>query len=138
MENATINTATIEIPVNVLYEVCNDKKNTLYALGGLSNHFALAVTKETEVYAQLNGNTFQDQSSALDGTSVRSEGLLATKEIPNNHYASVNVGAGYERKLNERLSLFAQATLKKGFGKLGFHDDDITTVSLSAGVKSIL
>lgn len=136
MENATISTASIEIPINMLYEICSNEKNAVYALGGLSNHFALTVRKEAENYAQLNGNA----NLTLDGglTSARSEGLLATKEVSDNHFASVNIGAGYERKLNERISLFAQTTLKKGFGKLGFHDDDITTVSLSAGVKSIL
>ena len=139
MENATINTSSIEIPVNVLYEICSNEKNAIYALGGLSNHFALTVKKEAENYAQLNGNATPSLQDQLDGfTSSRSEGLLATKEVSNNHFASANVGAGYERKLNERISLFAQATFKKGFGKLGFHDDDITTVSLSAGVKSIL
>lgn len=133
---STISTSSIEIPVNVLYEICRNEKNAIYVLGGLSNYLRLSVGKEYDYSNQANQTN--SDPMVLDNTVERIDGLLMTKEMPDNHYASVNVGAGYERKLNKRLSLFAQATFKRSFGKIGVDQDDMAIVSLSAGVKSIL
>ena len=136
VSESIVNTSSIEIPINVLYDICSNEKNAVYALGGLSNYLRLSVEKEYD-YSQSN-LVYSIDPVLVDNTSEKIEGLLVTKEMPDNHYGSVNVGAGYERKLNKRLSLFAQATFKRSFGKIGFDQNDITTVSLSTGVKSIL
>jgi hypothetical protein len=135
----TYHTTSIEIPANALYEILENDKNTLYAVAGISNHFAMSVLNREMAFDRT---TVNPSNAPVDPAIERFDvsGLLYddSEEIFKNHYASANIGGGYERKIGNRLSLFAQATLKKGFGKFGEHDDNITAVSLSAGVKTML
>lgn len=138
VERREVATSVAEIPVHLLYDVYENKKNKVYAVAGVSNHFALSFNSELQSYdvyggvqtTQLPTNRITADRGLLD-ESLNGEAV----DVPSNHYVSINGGLGYERELNDKYSLFVQGVYKKGFGHLGRHDDNVSTVSLATGLK---
>ena len=134
-ERVDLKTTSIEIPLNAKYEVAGNNKTSIYALAGISNHFVMAIQNtlfEKNVSTQSYDLTIQTAGRG----SVSESGLANQGELSKNYFLSLNGGMGIEHQLNDRLSIFAQASYKHGFGSIGRHDDQVSSVSVATGQKS--
>lgn len=136
-ERVDLKTTSIEIPLNAKYEVVGNNKTSVYALAGISNHFIMAIQNtlfEKNVSTQSYDLTIQTAGRG----SVAESGLADQGELSSNYFISLNGGMGIEHQLNDRLSIFAQASYKHGFGSVGRHDDQISSVSVATGMRGSL
>lgn len=136
-ERVDLKTTSIEIPLNAKYELASSEKTSVYALAGLSNHFIMSIQNtlfEKNVSTQNYDLTIQTAGRG----SVAESGLSDQGELSKNYFISLNGGMGIEHQLSDRLSIFAQASYKHGFGSIGRHDDKISSVSVSTGMRGAL
>lgn len=136
-ERVDLKTTSIEIPLNAKYEVAGGNKTSVYALAGISNHFVMTIQNtlfEKSVSTQNYDLTIQTAGRG----SVSESGLADQGELSSNYFISLNGGMGIEHQLNDRLSIFAQASYKHGFGSVGRHDDQISSVSVATGMRGSL
>jgi hypothetical protein len=157
----------VHIPIQVRYNAIQKEKWHVYVLGGTSVHLAVQANYDVsriDVLSLLisdpnsNINIQQDvklsphQETVFDEQGQPSEPAstkLKSKRFPNgllnggnyrdNSFYTLTMGAGVERYLDERLSVFLQPTFRQDIpviGKgLGPNEDRISTVELMVGAK---
>ncbi|MEM1324681.1 MAG: hypothetical protein AAGI23_01945 [Bacteroidota bacterium] len=157
----------VHIPVQVRYDAVQKEKWQIYMLGGSSLHLAVQANYDVRrINAQQllipepgnNSNAQQDldlsdrQQEVLDEQGEPSKpasAKLKSKRFPNgllsggnyrdNSFYTLTLGAGLERYLDERVSVFLQPTLRQDIpmlGKgLGPNEDRISTIELMIGAK---
>lgn len=140
-----VNTKSIEVPVQLQYEFLRIGDAALYVVGGISNYLNLVIEnslQEVDFYSGVitnstNSINFADQRQVDNSAD---QGVLEVMEIEDNHYLSVNCGAGitYEFGKRHRFEAFAQAQYKKGILTIGRHEDKISATAFSAGLKSYM
>lgn len=132
---------TIQIPVNVSYDVVQKEKWHFYALGGASVNVAIVANYDVEKVRagaiNVSDNIFEEgglltklsenQEKLFDQKSTHSSepesnrlkqrkfsnGVFNGGKYKENSYYTVNVGFGMERRFDERVSIFLQPTLRQ-------------------------
>jgi hypothetical protein len=136
-ERVDLKTTSIEIPLNAKYEVAGNNKTSVYALAGISNHFIMAI-QNTLFEKNVSTLSYDLTIQTAGRGSVAESGLADQGELSSNYFISLNGGMGIEHQLNDRLSIFAQASYKHGFGSIGRHDDQVSSVSVATGMRGSL
>ncbi len=129
---------SIEVPVNLKYNFASVGETDFYMVAGVSNYFIMKVNndlQEIDYYSGIMSNAFQDPRVSADSFN---EGLAKNGELNSNHYASINGGIGAERSIGKGFTAFVQGDYKQGVFTSGRHEDTISAVSLSAGVRRSL
>lgn len=96
----------LDIPLNVRYNMVNGKKFTFFASTGMSSYLMLK-----ENYQYKYGHYVNDKYLRKS---------YSTENEFKHFFSVVNFSAGYERKLNNRLSLQAEPFLKLPLAGVGF------------------
>lgn len=136
---------TVNVPLHFRYNYFVRDKWRLYAFAGASWH----VVTQANYYVNFRPNAQLLQAPApLDSDPARNTGLeeknlangwLEGGSFMQNSYLSVNGGAGIERYMSTRWSIFAQPTYQHSilyFGNgLGPYHDRMHTMSIVTGLK---
>lgn len=141
---------TINVPLNITYDILNSNKWRLYVLGGMSlqvvyeaNYYVVLDLSESIGIGTLGGGlgviSTANTKSRLDDIKFP-PGLFQNGTLRETGYLSTNVGLGLERLiLEDRWSVFVQPTYHHGliyFNEgLGPFKDRIRTMSLFTGVR---
>lgn len=141
----------IQVPLNFRYNFLSRDRWRIYGLAGASLHLVAQANyyiADLEDYNEENQNFPPPRNGGNRNDNERPEGLenqefqqgfLQGGSLLDNSYIGVNIGAGIERYMSPRWSLFAQPTYyhslyypNKGLGPV---NDRIHTMSLFMGVK---
>lgn len=141
----------IQVPLNFRYNFLSRDRWRIYGLAGASVHLVAQANyyiADLDDYNEENQNFPPPRNGGGRNENERPEGLenqdfqqgfLEGGSLLDNSYIGVNIGAGVERYMSPRWSLFAQPTYyhslyypNKGLGPVS---DRIHTMSLFMGVK---
>jgi|GEM_PF-2906963 len=103
--NIEANCKMIEVPVSVGYTVVRKKRTSAYVMAGTSAFF---IKKEDYQFY------FKNQS----GNDITRSVTFTNNS--NHYFSSLNLSAGIEQKISNRLSIMAEPTIKIPLGGIGF------------------
>ncbi len=110
----------LEIPINLRYYPIQGLKNNWYLSSGVSSYFMIK-----EQYSLLQaGDKNYDYSNEIEvkGSNMHPFGVL-------------NLGIGYERKLNQHLSLQVEPYFRLPFGGIGEGEINLKSTGILLGLK---
>ncbi len=140
----------MQVPLNFRYNFLSRNRWRIYGLVGASVHIVAQANYYVADIEDFETATFrpppsdgsragQERPQVVVTQQAQSQGWLEGGGLLENSYAGLNVGAGIERYMSPRWSLFAQPTYyhsllyaNKGLGPV---NDRIHTMSLFMGVK---
>ncbi|MDZ4682260.1 MAG: hypothetical protein SH848_12040 [Saprospiraceae bacterium] len=141
----------VQVPLNFRYNFLSRDRWRIYGLAGASLHLVAQANyyiADLADYTEENQNFPLPRNSGGRNDNERPEGLenqdfqqgfLEGGSLLDNSYIGVNIGAGIERYMSPRWSLFAQPTYYHSLyypnNGLGPVNDRIHTMSLFMGVK---
>ena len=146
-----INLNVVSIPVHATYFINKKGKWRTYASIGGAMHLALQAQyeRDVEVVPQRDVMRLAERVSRQGGTVTAGtrpkfeekkfpDGILGDGSFKDNHYFTLDLAFGVERKLSPKTSLFAQPTVYYNlFNKgLSANNDIINTFAFQLGVKT--
>jgi hypothetical protein len=134
---------TLTIPLQLNYEFDRDGRWTSFVSTGAAMHLALQANYETRELPYPRFAPVPDNANVTRGQSPRfdekkfADGLFEGGNFKENHYFTLNLGAGIEYALSKNLSVYAQPTFYYNIfnNGLGPNNDKIHTLSLNMGSK---
>lgn len=104
-DNIVANCKVIEIPVSIGYTLINNKKSAVYITAGTSAYFM----KKEDYQFYFKNTSGNDTTRNANFTNNSS-----------HYFSSINLSAGIEKKISNRLSLTAEPTIKIPVSGIGF------------------
>ena len=134
---------TLSIPLQLSYEFDKNGRWNSYVSTGAAMHMALQANYETKKLPFPRFAPYPDNANITRGETPKfdekafEDGIIEGGSFRENHYFTLNLGAGLEYKLSGNVSLYAQPTFYYNvFNKgLGPNNDKIHTLSLNVGSK---
>ena len=104
-DNIDANCKVIEIPVSIGYTIINNKKSAVYITAGTSAYFM----KKEDYQFYFKNTSGNDTTRNANFTNNSS-----------HYFSSINLSAGIEKKISNRLSLTVEPTIKIPVSGIGF------------------
>lgn len=129
-----INQLNIDIPLNLVYTIPNNKKN-LFVMAGISSYATLSENQEIKTTTTNEIEVFQEIGGVIEVTTV-TESVVFTesskektgKFIP---LGAINISFGYRAKLTDRLKYEIQPFYKYPLKSLTTNDFKIPTAGIA-------
>ena len=121
-ENIVAKCKVVEIPIAIGYKLIHNKKTTIYATAGTSAYF-------------MKKEDYQFYFKSMSGNDTTRNAHFTNNS--NHLFSSVNLSAGIEQKINNKLSITAEPIIKIpisgiGFGKVKLYSAGVV---ISAKIK---
>ena len=138
----TIHLQTLHIPANLRfnYAVLGKGRWHLYAQTGAALNVILRAEYDLAEVAAGSRSSANEITTSRLGEIDYNNGLFAGDGFKTNRYLSISMGAGIERYISPRWSLFVQPDFHFHFSgnRIGPTQDRINTLSLSFGARKSL
>ena len=138
----TIHLQALHIPVNLRYNyaVLGKGKWHLYAQTGAALNVILRAEYDLAEVSSISRSKVNDVTTTRISQIDFNNGLLGGDGFQNNHFLSISMGAGVERYISSRWSIFIQPDFHFHFSgnSIGTTEDRINTLSVSFGARKSL
>ena len=138
----TIHLQALHIPVNLRYNyaVSDKGKWHLYAQTGAALNVILRAEYDLAEVSSISRSKVNDVTTTRISQIDFNNGLLGGDGFQNNHFLSISMGAGIERYISSRWSIFVQPDFHFHFSgnSIGTTEDRINTLSVSFGARKSL
>ncbi len=138
----TVHLQALHIPVNLRYNyaVLGKGKWHLYAQTGAAFNVILRAEYDLAEVSSISRSKVNDVTTTRISQIDFNNGLLGGGGFKNNHFLSISMGAGVERYISSRWSVFAQPDFHFHFSgnSIGTTEDRINTLSISFGARKSL
>ncbi|GEM_PF-4055657 len=138
----TIYLQTLHIPVNLRYNyaVLGKGKWHLYAQTGAALNVVLRAEYDLAEVSSISRSKVNDVTTSRINQIDFNTGLLGGDGFKNNRFLSISMGAGVERYISPRWSVFVQPDFNLHFSgnSIGPTQDRINTLAISFGARKSL
>ncbi len=138
----TVHLQTLHIPVNLRYNyaVLGKGKWHLYAQTGAALNVILRAEYDLAEISSISRSKVNDVTTSRISQIDFNNGLLGGDGFKNNRFLSISMGAGVERYISPRWSVFVQPDFNFHFSgnRVGTTEDRINTLSISFGARKSL
>jgi len=138
----TVHLQTLHIPINVRYNyaVLGKGRWHLYVQTGAALNVMLRTEYDLAEVSSISRSKVNDITTSRINQIDFNNGLLGGGGLKNNRFLSINMGAGVERYISPRWSVFVQPDFHFHFSgnSIGPTEDRINTLSISFGARKSL
>jgi len=138
----TIHLQALHIPINFRYNyaILGKGKWHIYGQAGAALNVILRSEYDLVEVSSISRSKVNDVTTSRISQINFNNGLLGGDGFENNHFLSINMGAGVERYISPRWSVFVQPDFHFHFSGKGVSttEDRINTLSISFGARKSL
>ena len=138
----TVHLQTLHVPVNLRfnYAVLGKGKWHLYAQTGAALNVILRAEYDLAEVGAISRSKVNEVTTSRINQIDFNNGLLGGDGFKNNRFLSISMGAGAERYITPRWSIFLQPDFHFHFSgnRVGTTEDRINTLSISFGARKSL
>lgn len=138
----TVHLQTLHVPVNLRYNysVSGKGKWHLYAQTGAALNVILRAEYDLAEVSSISRSKVNDVTTSRINQIDFNNGVLGGDGFKNNRFLSISMGAGVERYISPKWSMFIQPDFNFHFSgnRIGTTEDRINTLSISFGARKSL
>ena len=138
----TVHLQTLHVPVNLRfnYAVLGKGKWHLYAQTGAALNVILRAEYDLAEVGAISRSKVNEVTTSRINQIDFNNGLLGGDGFKDNRFLSISMGAGAERYITPRWSVFLQPDFNFHFSgnRVGTTEDRINTLSISFGARKSL